>query len=711
MERDELKDRIMALLTNEEGGMKASQVEAWLADTHGVDVSRRTVQMALRELADEGELRRERVSDGSRGAPPYYYFLQAGEDTAEDQSGTDDVADTAEESEGEIVLESSVEAVRGEVSPPDEDADQQDLLMDIAKSHLEESDYVQDIKAAAPELAREDPRDLLVEMLDWSVETINAHGRQLYRYHQNGHLRQFSDERETLEGFVRWTERYFQGLLRLDEMRDDSGGTVEVLHIPSVGEFYDGIEDEEELPMAKYDEDAIRERLSQRVFGDSVVYTWEIEDEGGDAAGTDASMADIPIPSNQPLATQTAFKLFTGAGALERADGRYTDFDFDPESFRRYRHRKAFKEGLLVSGRVHPELGEGQADKAQYAAMDLRQYNENMRVMREKADWRPVGETVDRTTDFSGPDVVYGDGRVFPLVHQISDFKTVNIYGDLVRNEVRHFAEMISLVGDDYRLVDSTFAGVVKRPGISWITPLVFWYIDVKRTDHDPKDEIPQDVYQPRLSDRIIPHLLFVGLAEDGIDLDEDQVFVTFRVLRRFYDMSLEDRDVPPTRIDSDGDERIIDVNDVDEWMDFFEELVEDKSGRGYETLNPEQYKPFALMCANAGVVMCYSAPQSLYAGDLDPSEIELLLPRIEAGVSPPRDAPEELRKALSWFARNPKLDSAHASGDFSSFSDLPVLVPSVIVESDKAAKFASDSMGTDVREELLRLIEDLRDE
>jgi len=710
MKRDELKDRILSLMSNAEGGLKSSQIKEWLEESENVKPSQRTVQMALRELAEEGELRRERVSDGSRGAPPYYYFCR-GHPVGEGESdigGSESDEVFGEEDE----LFAEVETVRGELRPPDEDENRQDLLVDIAQSHLQDSDYVRDIKEAAPDLAAEDPHDLLVEFLDWTVKTINAHGLELYRYHRNGHLRQFSSEKDDLEGFVRWAKRYFQGILRLDAMRSEEGETVEVLHIPSVSEFYgDGVEDEEDVPVATYDDDAVRKRLDQRVFGDRVISAWDIDESVGDTAGTDASIADISIRNRQPLTTQTAFKLFTGAAALKREGAHYTDFDFDPEGLRRYRHREAFKEGLLVSGRVYPELSEGQAEHAQYAAMDLRQYNENMRVVQDKANWQPVGDVDGQAGDLSGPDVLFGDGRVFPLVHQISDFETVNIYGDLVRNEIKHFAEMMSLVDDNYHLVDSAFGGVVKHPGISWVTPLVFWYIDVKNGDHAPEDPVPQDVYQPRLSDSMVPHLLFVGLAENGEELDEGQMFVTFRVLRRFHDMSLEDRDTPPTYTDDQGEEQLIDVDSVDAWMDFFEHKVEDKADRGYETLDPDQYKPFALMCANAGAVMCYSAPQGLYAGELEPSEVRLLLPRFEVATSPPRAAPDELQRVLSSFARNPKLDADHASVDFSSISDLPVLVPSVIIESDKAAKFARNSMGTGIRDELRQVIEDLRDE
>lgn len=170
-----------------------------------------------------------------------------------------------------------------------------------------------------------------------------------------------------------------------------------------------------------------------------------------------------------------------------------------------------------------------------------------------------------------------------------------------------------------------------------------------------------------------------------------------------------EDNDIPPTRRGPDGKERVIDVDSVDDWLSFFSEKADDRAERGYETLDHEQYKPFAVMCATAGAVMCYSGPQQLYAGDLDPNEIRLLLSRVEAAVSPPRDAEAELRKALSWFARNPEADTDHASDDFSSFSDMPVFVPSVIVDSDHAAKFARDSMGTGVREELLNIIKELR--
>lgn len=704
MKVEDLKDEVMKIMGNIQTGQKTSQLMDLLEESLDEDIAERTLQESLKELHREGRLSRERMSDGSPGAPPYYYFLP--------DPGSYEEPDDLDEADDYVELNGEKYPVqfRGDVTPPDE-SEQRDLLLEIADQHLKDADYVKEIKSNAPEIAEEDPRELLVEFVEWTANKINKKGKELYQLQESGKIREFTRKKDELQEFIGWAEKYFQRVYRLD-YEGKTGvkkSDQKIMEMPEIKDFYsDGVSNEEEVPQVSLNKQAVRQRLEERIFGESVIMEVEKEDVSDfTAAGTDASVAEIDLPSDHPQMTQTVFKLFTGAAALRKADQSYTDFDFEPESFKRYRDREAFRDGLLVSNRVFHELTDSQQEKSEYAAMDLRQYNENMRVATNRANWRPVGEIKEDEVDLQGPEIIYSDGRIFPLVHQISDYESTNIYGQLVRNEVRRFAEMMEAAKDDYLMVNSIFAGVVKNPGINLVSPLVFWYIYGKNGENG-KEEVPEEIYRPNLSESMVSHLLFAGLSEHPEFEDDEKIFSTFRILRRFHEVSLDfDRDIPPT---TNGGE-IIDFTSPEAWKDYFRERIADKEERGYPTLDLDDYDPFVLACAQSATVTTFAAPKSLYSGPLDSSDLRLLLPRMEVGIAKQHDPEEKMRKVLSWYAENPEMDDAHSSGDFSGVSEMPVLVPSVIVESDSAAKFARDTMGDDVREELRKIIKKLRNQ
>lgn len=705
MKIERLKDEVMKVMGELQSGQKVSHLKDTLDRTLDEEVSERTLQEAVKELHEKGQLSREKMSDGSPGAPPYYYFLSNPESDQEDEQ--------EEENKDFIEIDGEKFPVqfRGDITPPDE-TEQRDLLLEIADKHLKDADYVQEIKGVASELEEKDPRELLLDFARWTKVKINENGEELYDLQENGEIREFTRRKDELQEFISWAKQYFQTIYRLD-YQGKSGIDKEeqkIMEIPDASEFYSEASSKDEISHAKLDEEAARERLNERVFGESVILSSEATDvEDYTVAGTDASVAEIDLPSSHPQMTKTAFSIFTGAAALRKADQSYTDFDFEPENFKRFRDREAYREGLLVSKRLFYELTDSQKEKSEYAAMDLRQYNENMRVARNRANWRPVGNARDEKVDLQGPEIIYSDGRIFPLVHQISDYENRKIYGDLVRNEVRRFAEMIEAAKQENLMVDSTFAGVVKNPGINMVSPLVFWYIYGKNGDNG-ECEVPEEIYRPTLSESMVTHLLFAGLTEAYDDYKgEEGAFSTFRILRRFHEVSLDfDRDIPPTKPDSN---EIIDVTSPQEWKEYFSNRIEDKEDRDHPTLDIKQYRPFITACAQASTVSAFAAPKNLYSTSLDTEDLRMLIPRIEVAVAEERDPEQEMKETLSWYAENPKMDDDHASDQFSGTSEMPIVVPSVIVDSDSAAKFARDTMGDDVREELRDIINKLRKE
>jgi len=295
------------------------------------------------------------------------------------------------------------------------------------------------------------------------------------------------------------------------------------------------------------------------------------------------------------------------------------------------------------------------------------------------------------------------DGRLTPLVHRQSEFLKVGLYGQLVRREIREFAKLADYAEAEDWKTGTVFAGVVKRPGISWFSPLVFWYLETQCREEVEVD--PRRVYRPPISDIVLPHLLFVGLSEQNGAPGDGEAYSTARVLRRFSDNSIPRYDLPPE--DENGEP--IDLNDREQWMEYFDDVRERREDRGRETINLEKFERFgfAELCANVGTLMCYTGPSNLYQGEV-PEAVRL--PRIEVLVNPPGDAADELHEAISLYAKKNVEDEEHLAEGFSDINDLPVVVPSVITLSDEMAKAASDRMKEEVGDNIQQLVAALND-
>jgi len=104
-------------------------------------------------------------------------------------------------------------------------------------------------------------------------------------------------------------------------------------------------------------------------------------------------------------------------------------------------------------------------------------------------------------------------------------------------------------------------------------------------------------------------------------------------------------------------------------------------------------------------VMMCYGAPASLYTGQHDP---RMTLPRIEVACRAEDPDDDDLRTAMSWFARHHTGDMDHLTDEYSSVNDMPVLVPRVVEQAHEASTFVRRRMHQEVESELRRFIADL---
>ena len=245
----------------------------------------------------------------------------------------------------------------------------------------------------------------------------------------------------------------------------------------------------------------------------------------------------------------------------------------------------------------------------------------------------------------------------------------------------------------------------MKSPEMSWLAPLVFWYLHVHKSKIDSSLVIPdeEEVYRARFADTAVSHLLFFGLAKKKETLPPGVSFVTFRAVRRFSDIALEgDESFPLLLPDGDNGERRLDEDEQCDWEAFLQRRVlEHRRRRRENTLDVGDYAPFVYLCANVGVAMCYAAPVGHYGPLVAAGTGEgahFLLPRIEVAVmtKAPDKGEVHLRTLLTWMATGGgEFDHGHTHPAFDTGREpgLPILVPDVIVAAHEAATFARDKI------------------
>lgn len=583
------------------------------------------------------------------------------------------------------------------------------VLARIAAGQLEDERLARAIIEAAPDLAREDPVRLLTSMLNGLSEDLN------------GLARRYLD----LKGAInpkraREAERVFQTLeIRFGRLRryfGDLWGLDSVLTFPSPSALHR----EGTWSGLRFDRDEVVRRLRRRVYGDKVLRVLDLGKLPAPipkvGSGTDASVADILLEHREGSFLPPAeVHVFTAAAALEVAgDGGpiYTDYDIFPEELRYYDDFQAAEEGFLLASRLREFFGEKDLRHARYAALSLRQYAEDLRVLRKEARWRPMGRKP--SLDLPPPvDLIIRDGRIFPTVHRLKDFEADNLYGRLVRNEIAKFNEIVDLVRPDGPYGHVAYTGVVKQPEFSWISPIVFWFLYERGKIQDI-----ELVYRAPIPDHLLVHLLFLGLAREDPDLvhSDDKVFCTFGMLRRFSDVALE-RDHRPPSVNG----QMIDEDALEDWENYIRARHGELNKKGQiPALDPGEYRPFLMLCARSGVLMAYGAPCAMYRPLVtEGTSGHFLIPRLEAAAHLEKDrdlahAGRALERLLAWLSdpAHRTLDLDHtfpAPGHSGEENGLAPLVPKVTMEAHGAATFARTEMASAVEEEIRRLIKELR--
>jgi hypothetical protein len=708
---DRIIDRIINILSDTPDGLEVSDIISRLKEMDG-KFSPRGVRNIINELVQHGKVIRARGAVKGPGAPAYRYIHP-------DHYGRQlsFFANTPGVANFTVFTRAKVEA-------DDLNSEERDLLKkassvleQIADGYLNADSVAQAIIDIAPQLAIEDPIDIVLGMAIWTVNVINRMGDEIRSLVESQALKQAQEKANELNFRLTWAKDHIQRFWRLDR---HVGETAGILHLPSGADRYSNSINPDR---ARIDKEAARARISERISDHRFIVQRPKEISNcTSASGTDASVADLFLEHAQgsfippsPVTVMTA-----AASQIKRLDNgivEYQDFDIYPDELRDYEDHMAAVKGLVISPVMRRILNEGDFKHARLAAMDLRQYEEDLRVVMRQARWRPIGNLPALGIE-SDPNIVIRDGRLFPLVHRLKDIEDDGLYGQIVREEIKTFSKIVhnTLTGPSDDIV---YASAVKNPQLPYIAPLVLWYLHEKNIQQNNRPIVEEyDVFRIPFADTAVSHLLFLGIAKQLGSLPEGDHLVTFRVVRRFSDIALGGEGGLPA-VRTNGNLRVIDENNENEWEQFIRERIGEMEAKEHDHILPlKEYKPFIYLCTRFGVSMAFAAPLQAYQPLISSSGEggHFLLCRLEIGVdiqSDNKKSDEAWSILLAWLSENGwERDEAHTQSDFDIEGDgggLPVLVPNVIVPAHEAVTFARDKLGEEVEESLRKLISELR--
>jgi hypothetical protein len=321
--------------------------------------------------------------------------------------------------------------------------------------------------------------------------------------------------------------------------------------------------------------------------------------------GSDASLQPISLGQVLPWFTESAdMNIVTAVGVRYDVYKGIEDFERypDPKALAQYERTEAIQEGLLIPPVGALGFPEEMENRIKEAAMDLRQYRKDFELMFEK-------EPTCR--------VHFRDGRIFPLEHRLSDSVQHGLHGDIVRYSLKIFRNIVSAVGTEGG--DTLFCGFVKRPGVDLLAPFIRWYMgfgssNAAQVTIDPGMTLKEFLSSPEGDSWVVSHL-FSSVRKR---LAKDEVFITFRILRRFQ--SMEEpfvQNYSPTAKREEWEARLRHYKD--------EIVGEDSEDLGFSLTSS--------LCARAAILEFYCS----LSGSLDPKyEVSLSMPRFELLVPYP---------------------------------------------------------------------------
>lgn len=726
-----LTQNILELLLKEPQGLEVEEIGDQLGAGDGL-VSPRGVRNLLNRLAKEGKLIKRKRQGKGQGKPPYAYFHP---DTLPQQLNLfDEIPGVSNKSR--FISRTDIE--KEDLDPKERERQQiaplllkelgrkkqkggdkaRSVLEKIAATHLRAEAYAKAIVENAAKLADQNPVDLVVGMASWVVDDLNQLGEEIKCKWDSQEIEEVKKLSARLDERLIWARAYFQRFWRLDRSVDEIQG---ILDLPGQPKHF-----VREGKRAHLNEKAAREKLGKRILGNKLIEKRvPPNNQHKAAAGTDASVADIflthtPgsfIPPDPVVVTTSAAAMVVDDNNPSQQE--YQDFDIFPDKLREYEDYNAAVNGLVLSPELMRPLGSGDFKHSRMAAMELRQYEEDLRIStRRDVNWRPIGDVPELGIK-PKPTLIFRDGRVFPIVHRLNFYENDSLYGQIVRTQIEKFADVIHNTLSS-PMGEIVYGAAVKNPELSWLAPLIFWYLHIEEVQVEGTVVVDaDDVYKSPFADTAVSHLLFLGVAKHSDNFSQDRIFVTCPILRRFSDIAFVDTSLPVVILENNK-LRLVDEDSEADWNTFISHRIAKKEENYEENiLDESDYAPFLYICRKVGVLMCYAAPTSAYelivSGDSGGAG-HFLLPRLEVAINleqQPNSYQQKLDKMLSWLAAGHwELDRSHTQSGFDTGdaqNNFPILVPDVTLLAHEAATFARDKLSEEVEDEIRSLIAELR--
>ena len=375
-------------------------------------------------------------------------------------------------------------------------------------------------RSAARRLLSEDPRDLFVKFAQWLTSQHKSE-IQLYKDCRNRGLK--NDAEKHLRNIIRLEKCanvIFTRMLGVPaQIRQDDGTLKPGPFILKLNKRK--LADESNLKPTE-----LRKYVSWSVHGSHVLEKFQIEEFEPPIhiGGSDASIQPISLSVLLPwMVERCEMNIITAVGVRYDIFKDIRDIDRypDPKVLAQYERNQAIEEGLLIppAGTLGypPEM----ENRIREAAMDLRQYVKDFELMFRSEP------TVK---------VHFRDGRVFPYEHRLSDALQLTFHGDMVRMSLRAFRNIVHMIGTENGEV--LYCGFVKRPGTRMLAPLIMWYIGFGSAQNSEKpidaEMTLEDFLRSPYSDNYVANQLFFAIGES---LSNGEVYITFRLLRRFQSM------------------------------------------------------------------------------------------------------------------------------------------------------------------------------
>lgn len=381
-------------------------------------------------------------------------------------------------------------------------------------------DKVQSIfKSAAERLLRENPRKLFVGFAKW-LKTQHESEIKLYKKSSSsGSRRDQEIHRRNISGLEKIAHQVFAQMLGVPEQLTQKDESLE--SGPFLLKLNRKLEDNSNLDstdLAKY--------VSYSVYGPSVIEKFTIEGLNLPIhiGGSDSSIQPIDLSRLLPwMVEHCELNIITAVGVKYDIFKDTTEIDRypDPKVLAQYEREQAIAEGLLIPPSSTTGYQSEMWNRIKEAAMDLRQYYKDFDLMFRNEPSVHIN---------------FRDGRVFPYEHRLSDALQVSFHGDMVRTSLKEFRNIVNMVGAESG--ETLYCGFVKRPGTRFMAPVIIWFIGFGSAKGSEKAIDPEmtleDFLRTPYSDNYIVNQLFSAIKEL---LGDKDVFLTFRLLRRFQSM------------------------------------------------------------------------------------------------------------------------------------------------------------------------------